>query len=82
MGAAGKLTSSCVRYGCGSTSCRRQVLVRLASMDAVRPPRGLPTNSEFLRLWKYFHSRNYVEVRIMVVQQQTARGRAISLVDW
>ena len=38
-----------VRYRCGSISWRRQVLVRLANMAAVRPPRGLPTNNEFLR---------------------------------
>jgi hypothetical protein len=31
-------------------SCRRQELVRLARIAAVRPPRGLPTNREFLRL--------------------------------
>jgi hypothetical protein len=35
-------------------SCRRQLLVRLARIAAVRPPRGLPTNKEFLRLSKYF----------------------------
>src|ERR1700743_3455446 len=42
--------SNCVRYSCGSISCLRQVEVRLARMAAVRPPRGLPTNKEFLRL--------------------------------
>ena len=35
MGADGKFTSSWVRYSSGSTSCRRQVLVRLANIDAV-----------------------------------------------
>ena len=40
---------SWVRYSYGSTSCRRQVLVRLANMAAVRQPRELPTNNEFLR---------------------------------
>jgi hypothetical protein len=42
-------------------SCRRQVLVRLARMAAVRPPRGLPTNRQFFRLWKSRHNRrNYL----------------------
>ena len=57
--------SNCVRYSCGSISCLRQVEVRLARMAAVRPPRGLPTNKEFLRLWKSCHNRNYVQFRIM-----------------
>jgi hypothetical protein len=39
------------------------VLVRLAKMAAVRPPRALPTNRQLLRLWKNFH--NYVQFRIM-----------------
>src|SRR6516165_1285486 len=30
-------------------SCRRQLLVKLARIAAVLPPRGLPTNREFLR---------------------------------
>jgi len=46
-------------------SCRRQLLVKLARIAAVRPPRGLPTKREFLRLSKYFDSRNYVQFRIM-----------------
>ena len=33
-----------------SISCRRQVLVRLARIAAVLPPRGLPTKRLFLRL--------------------------------
>src|ERR1700723_2704841 len=45
----GRFINSCVRYNWGSTSCRRQVLVKLARIAAVRPPRGLPTNKEFLR---------------------------------
>src|SRR5271165_2061496 len=46
----GRFINSCVRYNCGSTSWRRQLLVKLAKIAAVRPPRGLPTNKEFLRL--------------------------------
>ena len=36
-GRPGKFTSSCVRYNCGSMSCRRHVLVKLARIAAVRP---------------------------------------------
>jgi hypothetical protein len=57
MFAWGRFINSCVRYNWGSTSCRRQVLVKLARIAAVRPPRGLPTNKEFLRLSKYFDNR-------------------------
>jgi hypothetical protein len=46
-------------------SCRRQVLVKLARIAAVRPPREFPANKEFFRLWKAFHKRNYVQLRIM-----------------
>ena len=46
-------------------SCRRQLLVKLARIAAVRPPRGLPTKREFLRLSKCFDNRNYVQFRIM-----------------
>ena len=46
-------------------SWRRQVLVRLAKMAAVLPPRGLPTKRLFFRLWKSRHNRNYVQFRIM-----------------
>ena len=53
MRTAGKLINNCVRYSCGSTSWRRQVLVRLARMAAVLPPRGLPTNNEFLPCWRW-----------------------------
>lgn len=60
MEVTGRLTSSCVRYSCGSTSWRRHELIKPARMAAVRPPRGLPSKSEFLRLPKYFDSRNYV----------------------
>src|SRR5215813_2585846 len=45
----GRFINSCVKYNCGSTSCRRHVLVKLAKMAAVLPPRGLPTNKEFFR---------------------------------
>ena len=45
----GRFINSWVRYSCGSIWCRRQVLVRLARIAAVRPPRGLPTNKEFFR---------------------------------
>src|ERR1700736_568060 len=50
MGSVGRLISNCVRYSCGSTSCLRQVLVKLARMAAVLPPRAFPTKSEFFRL--------------------------------
>src|SRR5580693_2833940 len=43
----GKFINSCVRYSCGSSWCRRQVLVKLARIANVRPPRGLPTKREF-----------------------------------
>ncbi len=36
-----------MRYSCGSIWCRRQVLVKLARVANVRPPRGLPTKREF-----------------------------------
>jgi IS66 C-terminal element len=37
------------------------VLVRLARIAAVLPPRGLPTKRLFLRLWQDFHNRkNYL----------------------
>ncbi len=41
-GVDGRLTSGCVRYSCGSMALRRQVLVRLAKIAAVRPPAGCP----------------------------------------
>jgi hypothetical protein len=34
-------------------------------MAAVRPPRGLATKSEFLRLWNFCHNRNYAQLRLM-----------------
>jgi hypothetical protein len=71
MGADGKFTSSWVRYSCGSTSCRRQVLVRLANIDAVRPPRGLPTNNEFLR----FNTTRLISRSLTLLSMGTARSR-------
>ncbi len=38
-----------MKSSCGFISCRRQLLVKLARIAAVRPPRGSPTKSEFLR---------------------------------
>ena len=58
MGVAGRLVSNCVRYRCGSTPWRRQVLVSELRTAAVRPPRALPTNSGFFRLCRARHSRN------------------------
>jgi hypothetical protein len=37
-----------VCYAEGDVGCRRQLLVKLARIAAVRPPRGLPTKKEFL----------------------------------
>jgi len=54
---AGKLISSCVRYSCGSTSCLRHVLVRLARIAAVRPPRELPRTKSFFDLIRRASSR-------------------------
>ena len=46
-------------------SCRRQLLVKLARIAAVRPPRGLPTKREFLRLrTTRFISRSLTECRV------------------
>src|SRR5580700_2097662 len=42
-------------------SWRRQVLVRLAKMAAVLPPRGLPTKRLFFLLWKSCHNRNWTK---------------------
>lgn len=44
------LLSNCVKQSCGSTSCRRHVLVRLTRIAAVRSPRSLSASKEFLRL--------------------------------
>jgi hypothetical protein len=41
------------------------VLVRLARIAAVLPPRGFPTKRLFLRLCQDFHNRNYVQFWIM-----------------
>src|SRR5579863_10144908 len=46
---AGMFVSSWVRYSWGSMPWRRQVLVRVARIAAVLPPRGLPTKRLFLR---------------------------------
>lgn len=46
-GIAGRFTSSCVKWHCGSTPRRRHELVRLDGIFAVSPPRSLrvrPTN--------------------------------------
>src|SRR6266481_5316184 len=39
-GHEGRFISSCMKWSCGSISCRRQLLVKLAKIAAVRPPRG------------------------------------------
>ena len=53
------------RYSRIGTFSRRQ----LSTMDRMAATFGpacwLPTWIQFLRLWKYFHSRNYVPSRIM-----------------
>ncbi len=41
------------------------VVVKLVRIAAVRPPLSLPKNSQFLRLWKSFHNRNYRRLMIM-----------------
>jgi hypothetical protein len=50
MDVAGRFVSSCIRYCCGSTRCRRHVPLRLERIAAVWPPCSLPTNRELLRL--------------------------------
>ena len=53
------------RYSRIGTFSRRQ----LSTMDRMAATFGpacrLPTWIQFFRLWKYFHSRNYVQPRIM-----------------
>src|SRR5438105_2085038 len=62
----GKFINSCVRYSCGSIWCRRQVLVKLARIANVRPPRGLPTKREFFRFnTTRFISRSLAQCRLL-----------------
>ena len=49
MGVEGRLASNCVWYNSALISWRRQVLVMLARMAAVWPPRTDPTNRKFFR---------------------------------
>jgi len=41
------------------------VVTKLVRTAAVRPPLSLPKKSQFLRLWKAFLKRNYVQEWIM-----------------
>ena len=64
----GRFINSWVRYSCGSIWCRRQVLVRLDRIAAVRPPRGLPTNKEFF----LFNTTRFISRSLALLSMGTA----------
>ena len=49
----------------GSTPARWQDATKLRNTAAVLPPWSLPKKVQLRRLWNYFHSRRYVQPRIM-----------------
>jgi hypothetical protein len=55
----------------GSKSCRRQVLVRLARIAAVRPPRGFPTNNELFR----FSTTRFISRSLILLSMGTAPSK-------
>jgi RHS repeat-associated protein len=67
----GRFTSNCVRYNCGSTWWRRQLLVSVARIAPVRPPCALPTNSEFLR----FSTTRFISRSLTLLSIGTAPSR-------
>ena len=79
MGWVAMRESTSLNQAKGSTPARWQDAVKLRRMAAVVPPRSLPKNIQFLRLSKYFDSRNYVQVRIMCSPEQ--RNHTIMRID-
>jgi hypothetical protein len=58
-------SSTSVRYAIGSTPFSFAVWISVIAIAPCRAPPSLPANKAFLRLWKAFHSRNYVQSQIM-----------------
>src|SRR6266481_5054536 len=76
-GHEGRFISSWMKQSCGSISCRRQLLVKLARIAAVRPPRGFPTNSEFLR----FRTTRFISRSLTLLSMGTAPSLLSSAVQ-
>jgi hypothetical protein len=49
------------RYAHGSTLQSRQLASSEVKRALTAPPSSLPTKSQFLRLWRALHSRNYAQ---------------------